>query len=452
MGILSSKRLVFVILLAGLAGAGYYYKDLLSGAPAGEAGATKKGPAGAAAGGAGGRRGGPRGGTEIVTLATVEQKNMPVRVESIGLAEAYTFVQIKGRVDGQIVEVNFKEGQEVKKGAVLIRIDSRPYVAALHLAEAALARDRAVADRAAAQEIRQKELLDKKFVSTDNYSQFRANADSAAAAMKASEAQVENARVQVEYTTIRSPITGYVGKIFLQLGNIVRAADVNPIATINQVHPIYVLFAVPEQRLSDVRTNMRRGALTVEAIPSDSKGKASVGKLVFVDNAVDQTTGTIKLRAEFANLDNALWPGQFANVRVKLFDDPKAVVVPTIAIQTGPNGQFVFAAKEDNTVEVRIVKVDRADGDLSVIATGLTPGERVVTQGQLRLAAGSKITTAEAAAKAKSAEGKGAEVKGAEAKGAETKGTEGKAAAAADGAAPAGKTEEKRKSKAPGKD
>ena len=172
-----------------------------------------------------------------------------------------------------------------------------------------------------------------------------------------------------------------------------------------------------------------------------------MGKLVFVDNAVDQTTGTIKLRAEFANLDNALWPGQFANVRVKLFDDPKAVVVPTIAIQTGPNGQFVFAAKEDNTVEVRIVKVDRADGDLSVIATGLTPGERVVTQGQLRLAAGSKITTAEAAAKAKSAEGKGAEVKGAEAKG-----SEGKAAAAADGAAPAGQTEEKRKSKAPGKD
>lgn len=395
MGILSAKRLVFVVLLAGLAGAAWYYRDVFEGgAKTSDGTVAKKGAAGNAQqdGGGRGRRAG--GGTEVVAMATVEQRNMPVRVEGIGNVEAYTFVQIKPRVDGQIVAVNFKEGQEVKQGEVLFRIDPRPYEAALKLAEAALARDRAVAERANAQEQRQKELLEKKFVSTDGYAQFRANADSANAAVRASEAQVENARVQVDYTTIRSPITGYVGKIFLQLGNIARFADVNPITVINQVHPIYVTFSVPESRLAEIRNNMKRAPLQVEAVPADSKGKASLGKLVFIDNAVDQSTGTIKLRAEFPNNDNALWPGLFANVKVKLFDDPAAIVVPSVAIQTGPNGQFVFVVKDDSTVDMRPVKVARAEGDLSVIAEGLKKDEVVVTQGQLRLAVGTKVVDA----------------------------------------------------------
>ncbi len=391
MGIFSIKRLVLIILLAGIGGGAYYYQTASdktgsadsSGQPQGK-GKGEKG------------KGGARGDrAELVTVATVEQKSVPVSVEGIGNVEAFTFVQIKGRVDGQILEVNFKEGQEVKKGDVLFKIDPRPYEAALKLAEATLARDRASASRAVAQEQRQKELLEKNFVSNDGYSQFLTNKQTAEAVAKASEATVENARVQVDYTTIRSPITGYVGKILLQLGNIVRAADVNPIAIVNQVHPIYVSFSVPEQRLSDIRSRMKAGLLKVEAIPSDSKGKASVGKLAFIDNAVDPTTGTIKLRAQFENHDNALWPGQFANVSVKLYDDAAALVVPATAIQTGPNGQFAFVIKPDMTAEVRPVKVARTTGDVSIIGEGLQKDERVVIQGQLRLTAGTKVSIVE---------------------------------------------------------
>lgn len=429
MGLLSAKRLMFVVLLAALGGTAWYYRDVLEGKarPDGASAEKKAPPAKGEAGG--GRRGRGSGGPEVVSLATVEQRNMPVRVEGIGNVEAFTFVQIKSRVDGQLIAVNFKEGQEVKQGEVLFRIDPRPYEAALRVAEAALMRDKAVAERAVAQEVRQKELLEKKFVSTDSYSQFRANADAATAAMRSSEAAVENARVQFDYATIRSPITGYVGKIFLQLGNIARAADPAPLATINQVHPIYVVFAIPEQRLADIRQNMKRGPLTVEATPSDSKGKASTGRLVFVDNAVDQSTGTIKLRAQFANDDNALWPGQFANVRVKLFDDPGAIVVPSVAIQTGPAGQFVFVVKEDTSVEVRPVQVARADGDLSVIGKGLQKDEVVVTQGQLRLAAGTKVIDAAKVRAEAAARGEGKAAGKAEGK------TEGKAEGKTEGKA-----------------
>ncbi len=382
----SAKRLVLIVLLAAVGGGAYYYFSYAPAQVGTSAKAEGKGEKG---------KGGPRSDrVEPVAMATVEQKSVPVRIEGIGNVEAYTFVQIKSRVDGQIIAVNFKEGQEVKKGEVLFRIDPRPYEAALHAAEASLARDKASADRALAQEVRQKELLDKQFISADGYSQFRTNAQTALAAIKSSEAAVENAQVQVDFTTIRSPITGYVGKVQLQLGNIARAADVNPIAIINQVHPIYVTFAVPEQRLSEIRGHMKSGLLSVEAVPSDSKGKPVGGKLVFIDNAVDQTTGTIKLRAQFENLDNALWPGQFANVSVKLNDDTAALVIPGRAIQTGPNGQFVFVVKPDMTAEIRPVKVARNEGDLAIVGQGLQKDERVVIEGQLRLTQGTKVSSA----------------------------------------------------------
>ena len=402
MGVLTAKRLVFLVLILGFGTGIYFYRDSLgsfagaegqsadSGPGAGK-GASGKGGAGKGGAGKGGAgKGG--GGVVPVTAALVEQRSMPITLSAIGNVEAYTSVAIKVRVDGQIIEVNFKEGQEVRQGDVLFKIDPGPYAALLKQAEGTAARDRATFDRARQQDDRYKELLEKKFVSPDGYAQFQTNAQAAEAVAAASQAAVENARVQYEYTTIRSPITGYAGKILLQRGNIARAADPNPIANINQVHPIYVTFAVPEQRLAEIRKRKGSTLLTVEAVPSDATdGKRSVGKLVFIDNAVDLSTGTIKLKAEFENKDNALWPGQFAQVSMRLFDQSDALVIPARAVQTGPNGQFVFVVKADNSVEVRPVTVSRTDADLSIVADGLKKDEQVVTQGQLRLANGSRV-------------------------------------------------------------
>jgi multidrug efflux system membrane fusion protein len=318
---------------------------------------------------------------------------VPVRIDAIGNVEPYLSVQLKPRIDGQIVEVNFKEGQEVRKGEVLFRIDPRPYEAVMKQAQANAARDRAQAERARSQDTRYKELLSKNFISADGYAQIQTNAQSADAVALASEAAVENAKVQLDYTTIRSPIDGYVGRVLLQQGNIARAADPNAIALINQVRPIYVTFAVPEKHLSDIRTRMKSGRLVVDAVPSDSSRTIS-GQLAFIDNAVDQTTGTIKLRAQFANVDNVLWPGQFANVSVRLYDESDALVLPSRAVQNGPEGQFVFVVKDDMTVEVRPVTIARNEGELAIAAKGVQKGERVVTQGQLRLAPGSRVSIA----------------------------------------------------------
>jgi len=395
MGILTIKRLVFLVLILAL-GAGYYiYQNGFnldakeSAVAGGEGGKGRAGKGGAGKGGAG--KGGA-GAVVPITAALVEQRSMPVKLDAIGNVEAFTSVAIKVRVDGQITEVNFKEGQEVKQGDILFKIDPGPYAAALKQAEGTAARDRATYERARQQDARNKELLEQKFISADGYAQFQTNAQTAEAVAAASQAAVENARVQFEYTTIRSPITGYAGKILLQRGNIARAADPSPIANVNQVHPIYVTFAVPEQRLAEIRSRKGSSLLAVEATPSDAKdGKRAIGKLVFIDNQVDLSTGTIKLKAEFANTDNALWPGQFAQVSMRLYDQADALVVPAKSVQTGPNGQFVFVVKEDNSVEVRPVTITRTDGDLSIVGSGLKKDEQVVTQGQLRLTSGTRV-------------------------------------------------------------
>ena len=329
-----------------------------------------------------------------VTVVTVAQQNVPFRLQAIGNVEPLSTVAVKARVDGQIVEVNFKEGEEVRKGSVLFKIDPRPYQATLCQAEATQARDVAQRDQARSQERRYKELLEKNFVSKDSYAQFRTNAESAEAVAQASKAAVDSARLNLEYCTIRSPIDGYPGKIQIQMGNLVKANDTNPLVILNQVHPIYVSFALPEQNLTALRTFMKKGPLSVDAGPPNSGKIAASGTLVFVDNAVDSTTGTIKLRAQFDNKDNALWPGQFVNVSVNLYEQKNAIVVPAQAVQTGPDGQFVFVVKPDMTAEVRKVTVERAEGDNVIIAKGLQSGEQVVTRGQLRLAPGVKVSTA----------------------------------------------------------
>lgn len=331
-----------------------------------------------------------------VSVVAAVQQSMPVRLQAIGNVEAYASVAVKSRVDGQILEVLFREGQEVKKGDVLLRIDARPFEAALKQSEAQALRDVASRDQAASQERRYQELLEKNFVSKDAYAQYRTNAQTAEATSKASQAALENAKLNLEYTVIRSPIDGYVGRALLQAGNMVKANDTVSLVVINQVRPVYVSFAIPEQQLASVRELMRKNPLAVDVTAPGSDKPIAAGRIAFLDNAVDQTTGTIKVRAIFENADAALWPGQFYTVRVKLFDQENAVVVPSRALQTGPSGQFVYVVKPDMTAEVRKVVVARTEGDVAVLAEGaIANGDQVVVRGALRLAPGAKVVVTE---------------------------------------------------------
>jgi multidrug efflux system membrane fusion protein len=320
-----------------------------------------------------------------VTVATVQQQSVPMSLRAIGNVEAYSTVGVKARVDGQIVEVNFREGQPVKKGEVLFRIDPRPYEAALRQAEANALRDRAARDQARSQEKRYQELLDKNFISKEAYAQIRTNAATAEATAKASQAALENARLNLEYCTIRSSLDGFVGRVLLQAGNLVRANDASPLVVINQVRPIYVNFGIPEQHLPEVRKHMATGPLAVEVVPVDAQQGTPRGTLIFVDNAVDPSTGTIRLRAQFDNADAALWPGQFVNVSLRLYEQANALVIPATAVQTGPEGQYVYVIGEEMIAEVRRVTVQRTEGERAIVAKGLVKDERVVTRGQLRL-------------------------------------------------------------------
>ena len=327
-----------------------------------------------------------------VVVAEVTQQTVPLRVQAIGNVEPYATVSVKARVDGQIVDAPFRDGQDVVKGQPLFQIDARPLQALLKQAEANLLRDKAQLSRARAQEIRYKDLLAKNFVSPDAYAQFLTNVETAEATVGADEAAVETAKLQLEYATIRAPINGRTGKIMIQLGNMVKANDTNPLVVINQVSPIYLNFAVPEQYLGAIHAAMVKHTLKVEASLTDSKGIAAAnGELAFIDNAVDTTTGTVKLRARFPNQDKLLWPGQFAMASLTLDEQQGAIVVPSQAVQTGPKGQFVFVVKPDLTAEQRAVVVERVDGAQTVIAKGLTPGEKVVTIGQVRLTPGIKV-------------------------------------------------------------
>jgi membrane fusion protein, multidrug efflux system len=329
-----------------------------------------------------------------VTVARVEQMTLPVYLRAIGNVEAFATVAVKARVDGQIVSVNFREGEAVQKGDVLFRIDARPYEAALRQAEANALRDAAARDQARSQAKRYQELLDKNFISKEAYAQIRTNAETAEATAKASRAALENARLNVDYCVIHSPLDGFVGRTLLQAGNLVKANDTNPLLVINQVKPIYVNFAVPEQNLPEVRKYMAQGPLAAEVVPTDLQQKHPMGTLIFVDNAVDQSTGTIRLRAQFENQEAVLWPGQFVNVLLRLFEQPDALVVPSQAVQSGPDGQYVYVISDDMTADVKRVKVQRTDSERAIIEQGVAKGERVVTQGQLRLGPKVKVQIA----------------------------------------------------------
>jgi multidrug efflux system membrane fusion protein len=382
-----------------------------------------------------------------VNVATVTQKTIPVQIQQIGNVQAYATVSVRSQVNGQITGVYFQRGQDVKKGQLLFTIDDRSYKAALQQAQGNLAKDIALVQQARANlakdidSVRQaqanlaKDQAQARFarsqanryvglgnqgaISKDQAEQYRTNAvaadatvasdrsaidnakatvavgqadlQNAQAVVSADRAAVENAKVQLSYCYIHSPMDGRAGNILVDRGNIIQANSTNPLLTITQIHPIQVSFSVPERELPEVRKYMAAKRLTVLAVTKDNNQPPVPGVLSFVNNTVDNTTGTIQLLADFANEQGRLWPGQFVNVILQLTAEPNAIVVPSQAVQTGQNGQFVFVVKPNNTVELRNITVNRTFNGLSAIARGVQPGETVVTDGQSNLSPGAKI-------------------------------------------------------------
>jgi multidrug efflux system membrane fusion protein len=325
-----------------------------------------------------------------VTVGTTIQKTVPVQLRAIGNVQAYSTVSVKSKVGGELVRVHFTEGQDVKKGELLFTIDPRPYEAALKQAEANLERDLARAKNAQEDARRYEFLIQKGVVARQQYEKFRTDADALEATVLADRAAVENAKIQLGYCSIYSPIEGRTGSVIVQQGNLIKAEDIN-LVVINQVIPIDVAFSVPEQFLPEIKKYMASGKIQVEALIPMNEERVERGVVTFIDNAVDISTGTIRLKGTFANREKRLWPGQFVNVVLTLTTEPNAIVVPSQAIQTGQEGQYVFVVKQDLTVESRPVVAGRTVNGETVVQKGLRADEKVVTDGQLRLYPGAKV-------------------------------------------------------------
>jgi multidrug efflux system membrane fusion protein len=323
-------------------------------------------------------------------VSTATQKTVPVQLRAIGNVQAYATVIVKSKVGGEIIRVHFTEGQDVKKGDLLFTIDPRPYEAALKQAEANLERDLARAKNAQEDARRYEFLIQKGVVARQQYEKFQTDADALEATVLADRAAVENAKIQLGYCFIRSPIDGRTGKLIVQQGNIIKAEDIN-LVVINQVIPIDVTFSVPEQFLPEIKKYMAMGKLLIEALVPMNEERPEKGVITFIDNTVDPNTGTIRLKGTFANPEKKLWPGQFVNVVLTLTTEPNAIVVPSQTIQTGQEGQYIFVVKEDLTVESRPVVAGRTVNNETVIQKGLQASEKVVTDGQLRLYPGAKV-------------------------------------------------------------
>jgi multidrug efflux system membrane fusion protein len=368
------KRFVLAVLLLGvLAGGGFAYHNLRLGPAESQAQAK------------------PAARPVPVVVAAVQKKAMPVRIEQIGTVQPLATVVVKSRIDGQINKVHFTEGQEVKAGDVLFTLDARAIEAQLRQAEALVVKDRAQLVNAKREADRQGELVTKNYTSTSKYEDTRTQAATFEATLRADEAAAENLRVQLTYTKIISPITGRTGAVTLKDGNTVKANDTITLVTINQVHPIYVSFSVPQVQLADIREAMKAGPIEARVQPvGESDMSHDKGTLAFIDNQIDVATGTVNLKAVFENKRDVLWPGQFVNVRLTLRVEPDAIVVPQAAVQIGQNGTYVYVVKADKTAEARPVKVVRNVAGETVISDGLKEGEDVVVDGQLRLTNGAK--------------------------------------------------------------
>ena len=326
-----------------------------------------------------------------MTVATVVQKPMPITLTVVGTAEAYSTVAVHAQITGELTSAKFADGDDVTKGQVLFELDRRPFEAALAQTRANLQRDLAQAANARAQTERYQDLVRRGIATREQLDQLLTNAAALEATVAADRAAVENAQVQLTYATITAPIPGRTGKLMVHAGNLVRAGDTTPLVVINQISPIHVSFGIPESQLGDFKRYMAQQSIQVEASPPNDESRPSRGRVSFVDNAVDHTTGTIEIRGTFSNEDRRLWPGQFVNVTVTLGTEPNAIVVPTLAVQAGQQGPFVFVVKTDNTVDMRSMQVARTAGPNTVVKKGLAAGETIVTEGQLRLVPGSRI-------------------------------------------------------------
>lgn len=325
-----------------------------------------------------------------VAIATVEKRDVPVELRVIGSVEPYSTVGVRSQVTGQLVGVHFTEGQNVKKGDLLFTLDARPFEAEVRKQEANLARDLAQAENQRAQSGRYEQLFKEGVISNEMYDQVRSNADALDAAVRSDRASIEAARLNLQYTSIHSPIDGRTGNLMVHQGNMVKDNDID-LVTINQVQPINVGFNVPEQYLADIKKFMERGGLNVMVSVPDQPQPVQ-GKVSFVNNTVDAATASIRLKAVFPNEGVRLWPGQFADVLLTLTIQSNAVVVPSQAVQIGQDGDYVFVVDDKQNAQVRNIKVSRTVEGISVISEGLKTGERVVTDGQLRLTpTGSKV-------------------------------------------------------------
>jgi len=331
-----------------------------------------------------------------VTAGRSETRDVPVEIRAVGSVEAKTTVSVRAQVGGVITRVAFREGDDVKAGDLLFQIDPRPYRAALDQAEANLARDAAKSVSAQADAERYAGLVRKDYVTQQEAQDMTTTATAALATLRADSAAVENARLDLEYCDIRSPISGRTGSLLIHAGNVVKANDA-ALVVINQIAPALVSFSVPERELPRIQAKARGAALPVVVVLPDSSATIT-GDLTFIDNAVDEATGTVLLKATFANRDRTLWPGQFVDVSLRLGTEPNSVVVPSSAVQAGQQGSYVYVIKPDKTVEMRPVTAGSQVDGFTVVETGLKSGEDVVTDGQLRLVPGAAVSVKSAPA------------------------------------------------------
>ncbi len=325
-----------------------------------------------------------------VTVGKATRRTVPVRITVIGNGEAYTTVNVKAQVDGLLQRVDFREGQDVEQGQELFAIDSAPFEAALDQSEATLARDQAQLKNAQGQLERNTALFKQGIISTDQEETFRTNQAALEATVKADQAAIENAKIQLGYCVIRSPISGRTGSLAIKMGNLVKNNDA-ALVTINQISPLYVDFSVPEQYLDEIKGRFAAGAMPVTAAIPQDLPHPEAGTLAFINNTVDATTGTVMMKAAFPNEGKRLWPGQFVNVTLTLQSLPNVVVVPSQAVQTGQNGKYIFVVKADNSVEMRPVIAGVTDAGDTVIEQGVSEGDTVVTDGQLMLMPGGHV-------------------------------------------------------------
>jgi len=324
--------------------------------------------------------------TMPVGVATAEKKDMPVYLSGLGSVNAFNTVSLRPRVDGQLLEVNFKEGQFVNQGDLLVVIDPRPYEVALSQTQAALFRDQAQLKDAQLNYDRFKDLYQQSgAISKQQLDTQRASADQLEGVVRADQATIDNAKLNLVYCRVTAPISGRIGLRLIDRGNMVHATDANPLLVITQLQPISVIFTLPEDQLQTVAQHMRGQTLEVDAYSRDDRNKLTTGKLVTIDNQIDQSTGTGKLKAVFDNKDQSLWPNQFVNIRLLLETRKNSTVIPAVAIQRGPQGPYVFTVKPDKTVEVRQVTIALTQNNAVAISNGIAPGEVVVIDGQDKL-------------------------------------------------------------------